>query len=456
MRARSFPPWQRNLFLALAGLGSSAIFWPARLAVREGQISAFLWLAAAQALLCLLGAALIWNAKPGRTALLIVLGLGGLLRLGMLFETPKISDDIYRYIWDGRVQAAGINPYLHIPADPKLASLRDAEIYPYINRRDYAPTIYPPMAQMIFFAIHQVSESITGFKACLLVFEAITIWSLIQLLTSFGLPRERVLMYAWNPLVLWEFSGSGHIDAAMISFIALALVARRARRDTLTGFLLGLAVLTKFFPLALFPAFYRRWDWKMPLAAAVTIGLGYLPYLGAGRHVFGFLSSYADEEGITSGRYFLLLIARYIFGGTPISVGYYFVFVLVVLGVLAHRAVFRWNETREGFVFSAGILAFTFTLLLSPHYAWYWSWTAPFLAFLPWRTLLPFFLMTTASLIHYGTWFEDGRCFGFEIHPHFALSLLQLVPVSLFLTSLFILRRKHPELFRTGWNDVKS
>ncbi len=409
-------------------------------------------MAGAQALLCLLGAALIWNAEPARTTLLIVLGFGGLLRLALLCEMPRLSDDIYRYIWDGRVQAAGINPYRYIPADPKLAPLRDEEIYPHINRRNYAPTIYPPMTQMIFFAVHRVSGSITGFKACLLVFEAITIWSLTRLLTGFGLPRERVLIYAWNPLVLWEFSGSGHIDAAMIAFIALALQARRARRKSLTGVLLGIAALIKFFPLVLFPALYRRWDWKMPLAAAATFCLGYVPYLSVGRHVAGFLSTYADEEGIRSGRYFFLLLVRLIFGGIEIPAAFYLGFVLLVLAALAIRAVLRWNESEGGFLFSAGVLAFAFTLLLSPHYAWYWSWVVPFLAFLPWPAMLPFFLFTAAALVQYGTWFNDWRWFG--IHPHLALGLLQFMPPGLLLAALCILCREPLSLFpafANGW-----
>jgi hypothetical protein len=117
---------------------------------------------------------LIWNAKPARTTFLIVLGLGALMRLGLLFETPRLSDDIYRYLWDGRVQAAGINPYRYIPADPHLAFLRDDAIYPHINRRDYAPTTYPPGAQMFFFAVTRVTETIAGFKAALLCVEAST------------------------------------------------------------------------------------------------------------------------------------------------------------------------------------------------------------------------------------------------------------------------------------------
>ncbi len=437
---RSLTLRQRNLLLVLAGLGSFALFWPARLALRHGNIDAFLALTAAQALCCFCAAALVWNAKSARLTLLIVLGFSALLRLGLLFETPKLSDDIYRYVWDGRVQSAGINPYLYIPADPHLAALRDAEIYPHINRRDYAPTIYPPMTQMIFFVVHQVSGSVVGFKLCLLLFEAITIASLTSLLGGLGLPRARVLIYAWNPLVLWEFSGSGHIDAVMIAFVSLALLARRARRETLTGVLLGCAALVKFFPLALFPAFYRRWDWKMPLAAAATFVLGYLPYLGAGRHVFGFLSTYADEEGIRTGRYFLLLFVRLLFGGYEIPAEFYLGFVLLVLAALASRAVFRWNKKENGFLLSAGLLAFAFTFLLSPQFPWYWSWTIPFLVFLPLRAMAPFFLFISAALVFYGKWFSEWQL---GIHPHLALSLLQLAPCGLLLAVLLILHRKH-------------
>ncbi len=435
---RTLSARQRNVALALVGLAIFAIFFPARSAVRHDHINTFLALATLQALLCLFAAALIWNTKSTRTTLLLVLGIGALLRLSLLWETPKLSDDVYRYVWDGRVQAAGINPYRYIPADPHLVFLRDDAIYPHINRRDYAPTIYPPMTQMIFRAVHQVTGSVAGFKACLLGFEAITIWALARLLTSFGLPRERVLIYAWNPLVVWEFSGSGHIDAAMIAFVALALLARRGGRDTLTGVLLGAAVLTKFYPIVLLPALYRRWDWKMPLAAAMTFCLGYLAYLSAGRQVVGFLSTYADEEGIRSGRYFLLLFVRLICGGAEIPASLYFLFVFAVLAAIAGRALFHWNERDGGFLLSAGLLGLAFTFLLSPQFAWYWSWLVPFLAFLPLPAMRPFFLLTLAALVHYATWFDDWRL---GLHPHLALCFLQLIPAGLLLA--FIRLRRH-------------
>ncbi len=431
---------KRNLLLTLLGLGILAVSWPALSALRHGQRELFFYLAFGQALLALGAARLIWQAPPSRTTLLIVLSGAALFRLGLLLEPPRLSDDIYRYVWDGRVQAAGINPYRYLPADPHLAGLRDKAIYPHINRRTYAPTIYPPMAQMIFRAVHQVTGSIIGFKACLLLFEAITIGSVMHLLASFGQPRARVLVYAWNPLVLWEFSGNGHLDAAMIAFVALALVARRAERNTLAGILLGAATLTKLFPLALFPALYRRWDSKMPLAFASTCLLGYLPYLGVGRRVLGFLSVYADEEGMRTGRYFPLLLARFVFGNREIPASIYIGIAFLLLAALAARAVWKWNETR-GFLFSTGVLAFAFTFCLSPQFAWYWTWLAPFLAFLPWPALVPGFLFVAVALVHYGRWFDGGA---WGVHPHLLLSLAQLLPAGLAALALFLLGRKRP------------
>jgi uncharacterized membrane protein len=89
-------------------------------------------------------------------------------------------------------------------------------------------------------------------KATMIGFEAITVWAIIQLLASFGLPRQRILIYAWHPLVIWEFAGSGHFDAIAIAFIALALLARRKNADVATGVALACATLVKFFPLVLF------------------------------------------------------------------------------------------------------------------------------------------------------------------------------------------------------------
>src|SRR5262249_34137861 len=221
------------------------------------------------------------NGRAVATILLVALAM----RLPLLPGWP-VSTDMFRYVWDGRVQAAGINPYLYVPADAALSTLRDGAIYPYINRADYAPTIYPPMSQIVFYLITRISESIVFMKTVLVAFEGLAAWAILQLLAARGLPRARVLLYAWHPLPLWEFARSGHIDIVAIAFLLMAFVAIERRSPILAGIALGAGVLVKYFPVVTGPALYRRWDWRLPTAFIATIAVLYLPYVGAGAKVF--------------------------------------------------------------------------------------------------------------------------------------------------------------------------
>ena len=152
-----------------------------------------------------------------RTALLVILAGAVAMRLALLFVEPYLSSDIYRYIWDGRVQAAGINPYRYVPKAPELAHLRDAAIWPNINRADYAVTIYPPAAQAIFLAVTRVGESVVAMKLGLLLFEAAAMWRADRTVAAPGQRRRRASpLYAWHPLPVWEIAGNGHVDAAMM------------------------------------------------------------------------------------------------------------------------------------------------------------------------------------------------------------------------------------------------
>jgi uncharacterized membrane protein len=198
------------------------------------------------------------------------------MRLLLLPGWP-VSTDIYRYVWDGRVQGAGINPYLHLPADAILAGLRDGAIYPYINRADYAPTIYPPMSQIVFFLVTRISEAEVAMKAAMVAFEGLAVWAILQLLAARGLARSRVLLYAWHPLPLWEFARSGHVDIVAIAFLLLAFLAIERRSPILAGIALGAGVLVKYFPIVTGPALYKRWDWRLPIAFVATIAVLYLP-----------------------------------------------------------------------------------------------------------------------------------------------------------------------------------
>lgn len=335
--------------------------------------------ALAAALVVLRPAAVI--LRPDR-ALVGILIVGFLMRL-IVVAAPPASSDIYRYIWDGRVQAAGINPYRYLPADPALKDLRDDTIYPFINRGDYAPTIYPPMAQMVYVAVTRISETVTAMKLAMVAFEAVAVWAMLQLLRARGLPSANVLLYLWHPLPLWAFAGDGHIDAAAIAFLLLAFVAVDRRSPWLAGVALASGVLVKYFPVVAGPALYKRWDWRLPAAFIATATVLYLPYLGVGAKVFGFLGGYVAEEGLSGGSgIFLWQLLGSLVPLPTNAFTYYFPVAAVVMGGLAIALMLR-TRTPQADLAAAMALGVTFVILVSPHYPWYFAWIIPFLCFYP-------------------------------------------------------------------------
>lgn len=401
---RSVSKW--TLTLSILGVAMLVLY---RVAVHSEGVADIAWFLNLVVVQIVIYLAAVWlSLRSTDSRQLTVLGLifAALFRLSILFSPPYLSDDIYRYVWDGRVQAAGINPYRYIPADESLAHLRDEKIYPNINRRDYAHTMYPPVAEAAFFVITRVSESVTWMKAAMVAFEAIAVWALVQLLISFGLARQRVLIYAWHPLAVWEFAGSGHVDALAIAFIAMALLVHRKHGETLTGFLLACATSVKLFPAVLLPAFYMRGRWKMPLAFVATILITYLPYLSVGPvGTLGFLPGYASERGMVSGeQFFLLTVARQLFGA-QVPVSAFLIFAVAVLGIVS---VWLTRDQRSDDMqhFRKGmIIATVFMVLLAPHFSWYFSWLILFLCFIP---SIPVFYLTLASFLLYLTWLNDS------------------------------------------------
>lgn len=322
-------------------------------------------------------------APPPCGALAPVLGIAVALRLIVLPAPPFLSGDLYRYLWDGRVQQAGIDPYRYVPADPALAALRDGAVYPRINRRDYAPTIYPPTAQLIFRAVAAAGATPLAMKAATVLLEALAVGCLLGLLALARLPAARVLIYAWNPLAVWSFAGSGHIDAAAIGLLAPALLLAVRRRPGWAGAALGAAILVKFLPAAVAPALWRRGDWRLPLACLAAMAALYAVYAGAGRRVVGFLGGYGREEGLRDGSGFwpVALLNRL---GLSLPHGgvIYMLLGMSVLAALALLIALRlpWPEDAAGAVRRVGggaaILGAGTMAVLGPHYPWYYPWLA--------------------------------------------------------------------------------
>jgi hypothetical protein len=362
------------------------------------------------------------SAAPmtGRAALAGILLVGLAMRL-IVLPSPPASSDIYRYIWDGRVQAAGINPYRYLPADEALKALRDEAIYPRINRASYAPTIYPPMAELVFLSATRISETPVFMKTVMIGFEGIAVWAILQLLAARGLPSTRVLLYAWHPLPLWEFAGSGHVDAMAIAFLLLAFVAVDRRSPIFAGIGLAAGVLVKYFPAVAGPAIYKRWDWRLPAAFAASAALLYLPYLGAGSKVFGFLGGYVAEEGLEQGPgIFLWQLAGTLLRLPEHAFAFYFPLAAIVMAALGLAAVLLRRE-RKADLPAAMTLAVTFMILFSPHYPWYFAWLIPFVCVHPLAAVI--YLTCAASYLHIAIW-PPGLGDGLLLYGGFALILI--------------------------------
>jgi alpha-1,6-mannosyltransferase len=409
--------WQTNAALILIGIGLFAL---TRQLISEYDhfTIGFSGVSGWSTILYLLAVFLILTQPVNRYTFPIILTVAIGCRLVALYPDPYLSSDVYRYVWDGVVQHAHLSPYRYVPGDKALAFLRapNQDIFDNINRRDYARTIYPPAAQILFYLITWVSPTVTFMKTAMVLLEGVTLYGLVTLLRYLGMRREQTLLYAWCPLAIWEIGGSGHLDSAAMAFIMLALVARYRKQAVLAGLFLGVAVMLKLYPLVLFPALYRRGDWKMPAVLAAVIATGYAAYSSAGMLVFGFLGGYVKEEGIKTGaRYFLLELAQKIPGLHGLPTALYYVVCAAVFGAIM---VWCWKfACRDGtatsrFEGDAAFLPPEFALaaalmfLFSPHYAWYILWLLPFFTLMPnlpiLAYLLGFFYLYTTELAEPG------------------------------------------------------
>jgi alpha-1,6-mannosyltransferase len=321
------------------------------------------------------------RASPER-ALWLIFGLAVALRAYVLLFDPLLSSDIYRYVWDGRVQAAGINPYCYFPAHEALAFLRDGTIFPHINRADFAVTIYPPVAQFFFLIVTRIGESVTMMRLALLGCESVTVTLIMLLLRRMNRPVTRVTAYLWHPLPLWEVANSGHVDALMVALILLglwiALTGHALRGAVLTAF----AVLVKPIAAPVLAWIWRPWDLKMPLVVIAAVALCYLPYLSAGWGVLGFLTKgYLTEEGISAGNdLWPLSMWRLVFSEHQGDVVAYVVLAALVLLFKGLSVARRSHRTIASSLGDINMLLLLTLLLVSPNYPWYFLVITPFVA----------------------------------------------------------------------------
>jgi len=353
--------------------------------------------------LTLVGALLLVRAAPRRLVLLVLAAGAIAVPAAGFGRGPQISDDLYRYAWDGRVQAAGIDPYRYTPVDPALARLRDGWLFPdpvgcatppttpsctRINYRN-AHTIYPPVGEAWFLVEHYLP----GFDRE----RHLQLWAdagslalvalLVAMLRAAGRSAGWAALYAWSPLAGIDVGSDAHVDvlAALLGLAGLHLVMRR--RTALAGAVLGAAVGIKLYPALLLPAAMRRRPLRVLAAAMGLVGLSYVPHiLAVGPGVLGFLPQYLSVEGYSTGGRFLLLGAVGL-SGTAAKV----VAALVVAVVMAAAWHGQLSATRSA-LWTFG----TALLVATPVQPWYaitlvalaavearWEWLAVAVAAYP-------------------------------------------------------------------------
>ena len=367
----------------LAGIGAVvvALTLVTPFAFEASGDNAFIALTIAVGLLTMVATRLAERAPPER-ALWLIFGLAVALRAYVLLFDPLLSSDIYRYVWDGKVQAAGINPYRYFPAHEALAFLRDGTIFPHINRADFAVTIYPPVAQFLFLIVTRIGESVTTMRLALLGCESVTVTLIMLLLRRMNRRVTRVIAYLWHPLPLWEIANSGHVDALMVALMLLGLWIALTGHALRGAVLIAFAALVKPIAAPVLAGIWRPWDLKMPLVVIAAVALCYLPYLSVGWGVLGFVTQgYLTEEGISAGNdLWLLSLWRLVFGEHQGDVVAYVVLAALVLTFKGLSVARSPHRTIASSLADINMLLLIALLLLSPNYPWYFLVVTPFAA----------------------------------------------------------------------------
>lgn len=425
--------------VALGAISAWLYFWARDLHRFTQGIAAYISLFIGQFTIYMLASYLVIKRPAGGSrrvtyiTLFIVFLFAALFRAELVREEPYLSTDTYRYLWDGHVQAAGINPYRYVPNAKELIPLRDKDIFPKINRADFAPTPYPPIAQAIYYLAYVISPlNLTAFKMLMVAFDLIGILAVMLALARTGRDPAMAILYAWHPLLMLEGAHTGHVESPFIAFLAIALLARSYRKPALTGVAIGLAVMVKFYPALVLPAFFfndqqatdnaahttekrpitsllsrlrtvlsNRANLLMMAAFVVTVVISYLPYMGVGLRVFGYLPNEFREEGYvdTGERYFLLALIRAVI---PLPTSVFLVASVIGLLGLGLRLMIQIRRDAADAVRGAIGLIGLFWFIATPRYAWYYAWILPFLCFVP---RIEWIYLTGASVLLYTLWY---------------------------------------------------
>jgi hypothetical protein len=403
-------------------------------------------------------AAAVWGLlrRPdGRRGLILIVALAVLFRLILLLTSPPtLSTDVYRYIWDGRLGSAGVNPYAHIVDSPMLDRFHSPQ-RDLVNH-SWMASPYLPAAQVYFTVVYSLApDNPIAFQVAAIILDLLTGAFVIDLLRRLDLPPVRSLIYLWNPLVIVEFAHGAHVDALMIlpMMVALwALVVTHSR--TLSAMALAAATLTKGLLALLLPVVIRRWRWRHVVVYAGLLIAACAPFAREagwglvgpldGEGLFGALRIYASQWNYNGGIYHwleVLLSGHHtpgavppdVAGPTPIIVAKSI--MAVALGLVL---VFAWRKGRNELdglsLLRLALVPLTAYLLLTTTvHPWYVTLIVPLLPFLSSRPgsasaaerfLLPGIFFSAAVALSYLTYVDPDN-----LREYTLVRMLEYIPL---------------------------
>lgn len=367
----------------------------------------------------------LFTSEPSSRILWIAIALAFLVRLSFINLSPIGSDDVYRYMWDGRTQTHGVNPYLYSPDAPQLDSLHTQLLPAAVNHPDMK-TVYFPFSQWVFYGCYHLSgENLWGYKLVLLVAELATLIGLLLLLRQLKIPTKFVLLYILCPLPIIQFALDAHIDAVGLPLLIFGLVAYLRGSKVLSYALLALSISVKPVAVLILPLLFLRekgiWN-KLAVAAVPSIVVAgqFLPYVFSSNPLEG-LTRFA-ENWTFNGAVFESLYLYFSDNQKTRLV------CAVLLCVSLLLLYLRKKEPLDAFYFSVLLL-----LILSPVvHPWYVSWLAVLLPFarrwsgIVYVSSVSFTVYTIVNYRLHGNWDQSALVLALEYLPVIIVMFMEL------------------------------
>jgi alpha-1,6-mannosyltransferase len=355
---------------------------------RTGELSFLTPLAIAGIAYLLAIRELICTPEFPRRVIVIGLALSALWHVEFLRVQPGGDDDVRRYVWDGRVQRLGYNPYIVVPNDSALAGLHTSETRALNNPE--VPSPYPPGTQLFFRAVTAIHESTFALKVAFVVCDFAIVFVLLDLLRRTGKREHWVLGYAWHPLLATDVAGSGHVDivGVLLLLVSAAALVRRWRAVAAVAFALSIAV--KLLPIVLLPLYWKRVGIRDVLLAVAVFALLYVPFLNHGHIPFGSLGTYVERFRFNDPVFATL---------ERVAAPQVLVALAVLIGLLT--AIWMRRKSAE---LSPEAIAWPMaaSLFCAPVvYPWYMLWLVPFLRS---TSAVPLIIWTVSIIPTYYVW----------------------------------------------------